>query len=119
MVVMATLHKVRVWLCGCSRERIGSFWLAGLCDAARSQHGTMQRNVACTWRVTLCQSINTFWLAGADDLRQLADHVGAEQFFVAGMSGGGPYTLAAVSHLEPRVLGAVVNCSAASVGALS
>jgi len=54
----------------------------------------------------------------ADDLRQLADHVGARQFFVAGMSGGGPYTLAAVSHLEPRVLGAVVNCSAASVGAL-
>lgn len=52
----------------------------------------------------------------ADDLAQLADHVGAHQFYVAGMSGGGPYALAAAHYLPSRILGASVNCSAASVG---
>ena len=56
------------------------------------------------------------WLA--DDLRQLADHLGVERFFVAGMSGGGPYALAAAHYLPDRVAGATVNCSAASVGEL-
>lgn len=51
-----------------------------------------------------------------DDLRQLADHLGVPRFYVAGMSGGGPYALAAVHYLQRRVLGATVNCSAASVG---
>ena len=53
----------------------------------------------------------------ADDLRQLADHLGVMCFYVAGMSGGGPYALAAAHYLPGRILGAIVNCSAASVGA--
>lgn len=53
----------------------------------------------------------------ADDLRQLADHLNVPHFYVAGMSGGGPYALAAAHYLQGRVKGATVNCSAASVGA--
>lgn len=53
----------------------------------------------------------------ADDLRQLADHLDVQRFYVAGMSGGGPYALAAAHYLQGRILGATVNCSAASVGA--
>ena len=42
------------------------------------------------------------------DLVQLADHLGIGKFFVAGHSGGGPYTLACAWALPERVRGASV-----------
>ena len=52
----------------------------------------------------------------AGDLAELADHLGARRFFVAGMSGGGPYALATLSYLPDRVQAAIVNCAAGSWG---
>ncbi|UCC75741.1 MAG: alpha/beta hydrolase, partial [Anaerolineales bacterium] len=43
-----------------------------------------------------------------DDIRQLADHLGAEQFYVTGLSAGGPYALACAHQLPQRVLAAAV-----------
>ncbi|MFT4009088.1 MAG: alpha/beta hydrolase [Nocardioidaceae bacterium] len=42
-------------------------------------------------------------LGFADDLRQLADDLAVERFHVVGLSGGGPYALAAGSALPDRV----------------
>lgn len=39
----------------------------------------------------------------ADDLSALANELGIDQFAVVGLSGGGPYTLAAARHLADRV----------------
>jgi pimeloyl-ACP methyl ester carboxylesterase len=44
----------------------------------------------------------------ADDVRQLADHLGIDRFYVAGISGGGPYTLACAHGLGDRVRAAGV-----------
>lgn len=55
----------------------------------------------------------------ADDVAQIADQFGVQHFYVAGMSGGGPYALATLSYLPQRVKAAIVNCAAGSWGALS
>jgi pimeloyl-ACP methyl ester carboxylesterase len=56
--------------------------------------------------------------AFADDLAVVADDVGADRFGVIGLSGGGPYVLAAAHELPERVVGAVVLGGVApSVGA--
>ena len=39
-----------------------------------------------------------------EDVAQLADHIGADQFYVEGWSGGGPYALACAHDLKDRVL---------------
>ena len=52
----------------------------------------------------------------ADDIAQMADQLGFERFYVAGMSGGGPYALAALSYLPLRIKGTIVNCAAGSWG---
>ena len=44
----------------------------------------------------------------ADDVRELADHLGIDRFYVAGISGGGPYTLSAALGLGERVRAAGV-----------
>ncbi len=41
----------------------------------------------------------------AEDLGGLADHLKAPQFFVVGVSGGGPYAYAAAHFLPDRVRG--------------
>ncbi len=46
--------------------------------------------------------------AWADDLAVAADELGAERFGVIGLSGGGPYVLAAAHQLPDRVAAAVV-----------
>ena len=44
------------------------------------------------------------------DVEQLADHLGVEEFYVSGLSAGGPYALACAHRLPDRVLaGAVVS----------
>jgi pimeloyl-ACP methyl ester carboxylesterase len=40
----------------------------------------------------------------ADDIQQLADHLGVNQFHVLGVSGGGPFALACAAFLQGRVL---------------
>ena len=42
----------------------------------------------------------------AQDVRQLADTLGIEQFYVAGFSGGGPHALSVAHHLPDRVIAA-------------
>jgi pimeloyl-ACP methyl ester carboxylesterase len=44
----------------------------------------------------------------ADDMRELADHLGLEQFAVAGVSGGGGYATACAARLPDRVSTAIV-----------
>jgi pimeloyl-ACP methyl ester carboxylesterase len=39
----------------------------------------------------------------ADDMSELADHLGLDRFAVAGLSGGGPHALACAAFLAPRV----------------
>lgn len=46
------------------------------------------------------------------DVEALADHLGLQQFHVAGGSGGGPYALACAIHLPARVLSATLIASA-------
>lgn len=43
-------------------------------------------------------------LAFADDLRTIADTLGIDNFAVVGLSGGGPYTLAAAAAMPDRVV---------------
>ncbi|MDH6247334.1 alpha/beta hydrolase [Mycobacterium sp. OTB74] len=43
-------------------------------------------------------------LGFADDLRTIADTLGIDQFAVVGLSGGGPYTLAAAAAMPDRVV---------------
>ncbi len=47
-------------------------------------------------------------LAFADDLRTIADTLGIDKFAVIGLSGGGPYTLAAAAAMPERVVAAGV-----------
>ncbi|MBU6249218.1 MAG: alpha/beta hydrolase [Xanthomonadaceae bacterium] len=47
----------------------------------------------------------------ADDVIQLADHLGLGTFHVAGGSGGGPYALSCALHLPTRVRSATLICS--------
>lgn len=49
----------------------------------------------------------------AKDIEQLANYLGIEKFHVAGISGGGPYTLACAQALPDRVLSATLIASAA------
>jgi pimeloyl-ACP methyl ester carboxylesterase len=54
----------------------------------------------------------------AEDLAALADGLGLRAFFVVGVSGGGPYALAAAAHLPPgRVRGVLTISSPAPAGA--
>jgi len=53
----------------------------------------------------------------ADDVAAIADHLGLEQFFVMGVSGGGPHALACAARLPRRVLGCAVLCTAAPLDA--
>lgn len=53
-----------------------------------------------------------------DDLRQLADSLGVRQFFMIGVSGGGPYAYAAAALLPERVLGVVTISTITQAGAL-
>ena len=52
----------------------------------------------------------------ADDLEQLAGSLGVQQFYVIGVSGGGPYTYAAAAYLPDRVLGAMTISTLAQAG---
>ena len=45
-------------------------------------------------------------------MRELAAHVGAEKFYVLGVSGGGAYALACAHAMPERLLGASVVCGA-------
>lgn len=56
------------------------------------------------------------FLPPADDIAQMADQFGVQRFYVAGMSGGGPYALATLTYLPLRVKGTLVNCAAGSWG---
>lgn len=47
----------------------------------------------------------------ADDVAQLADHLGLDRFHVSGASGGGPFALACALHLPTRVRSATLICS--------
>jgi pimeloyl-ACP methyl ester carboxylesterase len=48
-----------------------------------------------------------------EDIRQLADHLGVETFYVEGHSAGGPHTLACAHQLPERVLaGAIISAVA-------
>ncbi|TAJ79361.1 MAG: alpha/beta hydrolase [Gallionellaceae bacterium] len=47
----------------------------------------------------------------ADDIRQLANHLGIDQFHVLGVSGGGPFALACVAYLQERVISATLVSS--------
>jgi pimeloyl-ACP methyl ester carboxylesterase len=48
----------------------------------------------------------------AEDVKELADHLGLNQFHVAGESGGGPYVLACATQMPTRVLTATLIGSA-------
>ena len=52
-------------------------------------------------------------LEWSDDVAALADHLGFENFSIAGESGGGPHTLAVAAGLPNRVNKAFVFCSPA------
>jgi pimeloyl-ACP methyl ester carboxylesterase len=53
----------------------------------------------------------------ADDLCELADHLGLDAFAVLGISGGGPYAAACAERFPERVLTAALVCSMAPLGA--
>lgn len=52
------------------------------------------------------------------DIAQLADHLGIDKFYVAGHSGGGPYTSACAFALPGRVLGAAILSGAGPADAV-
>ena len=47
----------------------------------------------------------------AEDLTALADGLGVRSFFVVGVSGGGPYALAAAHYLPPGRVRGVLTIS--------
>jgi pimeloyl-ACP methyl ester carboxylesterase len=49
----------------------------------------------------------------AADINRIADHLGFERFALSGMSGGGPFVLAALWALSDRVTRAAVSCGLA------
>lgn len=51
-----------------------------------------------------------------EDLGALADHLKAPQFFVVGVSGGGPYAYAAAHYLPDRVRGVMTISTLAPAG---
>lgn len=51
-----------------------------------------------------------------EDLGALADHLKAPQFFVVGVSGGGPYAYAAAHNLPDRVRGVMTISTLAPAG---
>lgn len=51
-----------------------------------------------------------------EDLEQLADHLGVDQFFVVGVSGGGPYAYAAAYYLPDRVRGVMTISTLSPAG---
>jgi pimeloyl-ACP methyl ester carboxylesterase len=53
-------------------------------------------------------------VSAADDVRQLADHLGVDTFFLAGVSGGAPLVLAAAATLGARVTASAVIAAAVS-----
>jgi len=52
----------------------------------------------------------------ARDVEQLADHLGVEEFYVCGLSAGGPHALACAHQLPDRVLAGAVISSVAPMG---
>ncbi len=52
----------------------------------------------------------------ADDIRDLADHLGLDRFWVEGYSAGGPYALACASRMPGRVIAGALVSSAAPMG---
>jgi pimeloyl-ACP methyl ester carboxylesterase len=53
----------------------------------------------------------------ADDVAELADHLGADRFFVTGRSGGGPHALACAARLPGRAVACATVASVAPWGA--
>jgi len=74
-----------------------------------------RRARACVWPLMGARPrAQTF----AEDLAALADGLGLRAFFVVGVSGGGPYALAAAAYLPPgRVRGVLTISSPAPAGA--
>ena len=65
--------------------------------------------------VMMCIARRTY-ASYADDLAQLAGSLGVQQFYVIGVSGGGPYTYAAAAYLPDRVLGVMTISTIAQAG---
>ena len=63
----------------------------------------------------MCIACRTY-ASYADDLEQLAGSLGVQQFYVIGVSGGGPYTYAAAAYLPDQVLGAMTISTLAQAG---
>jgi pimeloyl-ACP methyl ester carboxylesterase len=55
-------------------------------------------------------------LSAADEVRQLADHLGLDRFAVLGQSGGGPFALACAYAMPDRLTTTVVACGLAPWG---
>ena len=73
--------------------------------------GTLHQSNALTMG-TSCRTYASY----ADDLEQLAGSLGVQQFYVIGVSGGGPYTYAAAAYLPDRVLGLMTISTLAQAG---
>ena len=63
----------------------------------------------------MCIACRTY-ASYAEDLEQLAGSLGVQQFYVIGVSGGGPYTYAAAAYLPDRVLGVMTISTLAQAG---
>ena len=70
----------------------------------------------CLHALSMCIACRTY-ASYADDLEQLAGSLGVQQFYVIGVSGGGPYTYAAAAYLPDRVLGVMTISTLAQAGA--
>jgi pimeloyl-ACP methyl ester carboxylesterase len=57
-------------------------------------------------------NIHSSFESWANDVQQLADHLGINQFHVLGISGGGPFALACAAYLKERVLSATLVSTA-------
>ena len=64
---------------------------------------------------TMCMACRTY-ASYAEDLEQLAGSLGVQQFYVIGVSGGGPYTYAAAAYLPDQVLGVMTISTLAQAG---
>ena len=64
---------------------------------------------------TMCIACRTY-ASYADDLEQLARSLGVQQFYMIGVSGGGPYAYAAAAYLPDRVLGVMTISTIAQAG---